>query len=100
MANTTKKTTTKKTTTRKKLVTKPKRKQMILDYNYAKSAAAIGSIIMAIVQGLAFYSIAVKITNGSYAASKLFTVLTVGAVTCIAIVIVLLFILLISQEDE
>ena len=39
-------------------------------------------------------------TNGNYAASKLTTVLTVGSVILIGIVIVLLFILLISQEDE
>lgn len=87
--------TTKKTTTRK-----PKRKQMILDYNYALSAAGIGALIISIIQGLAFYSIAEKITNGNYQASKLTTVLTSGSVILIGIVIVLLFILLISQKED
>ena len=94
MAN--KKTTTRKKTTEKK----PVRKQMVLDYNYAMSAALIGGLIVSIIQGLAFFSIAKKITNGMYAASKLITVLTVGSVVLIGIIIVLLFILLISQEED
>ena len=105
MANTTKTTTKKKTSTKKpttKKITKKesKTKVIVLDSAYAKTAAIIGGIIISIVQGLAFYSIAQKMTNGHYAASKLTTVLSVGSVILIGIVIVLLFILLISQEDE
>ena len=93
--STTKEQTTKKTTTRQ-----PKRKQIILDYNYAITAAIIGTLIISIIQGLAFYNIAEKITNGNYAASKIVTVLTSGSVILIGIVIVILFILLISQKED
>ena len=87
----------KKTSKTKKV---SKRKQIVLDASYAKKAAIIATLIISIIESLAFYKIAIKLTNGAYDTSKLTTVFSVGSVCLIGIIIVLLFILLISQEDE
>ena len=74
-------------------------KTIVLNRNLAIITAIITNIVISIIGARSFYSILTKVAPTSYNASMNKTLLTVGPLIFIGISIVLLFILLVSQNN-
>ncbi len=76
-----------------------KEKTIVLNRNLAVVTAIVTNIVVSILGARVFYTIITKIAPNNYDASMNKTLLTVSPLIFIGISVVLLFILLISQNN-